>query len=83
VFDRDITQSSSNLGNLSATANDESAAYLTTDEFFQDIVVDSPVFSRMRGLVVKTRVPGFNMSTSWVTRSRGTPSVWISRRSIR
>lgn len=60
-FVRNVTSSTFNLGSLTATANDETAAYLTTDEFFHNIVRDSSVLpDRMPGLRVKTRVPGFN-----------------------
>ncbi len=60
-FVRNVTSSTSNLGSLTASANDETAAYLTTDEFFHNIVRDSSVLpDRMPGLRVKTRVPGFN-----------------------
>jgi hypothetical protein len=50
-----------NLGTLTAPANDETAAYLTTEEFFFNIVRKSRILrDRMPGLVVKTQVPGFN-----------------------
>ena len=52
-----------NLGALNATANDETAAYLTTDEFFHNIVRGSSVLpERMQGLLVKTQVPSFNFN---------------------
>ncbi len=50
-----------NLGVLTAPANDETAAYLTTREFFNRVVNNSRILrNRMPGLVVKTRVPSFN-----------------------
>lgn len=50
-----------NLGALTAAANDETAAYLTTREFFDRIISNSQVLlNRMPGLVVKTRVPSFD-----------------------
>lgn len=60
-FESNVNSSDANLGPLTAGANDETAAYLTTDEFFHNIVRDSSVLpDRMPGLLVKTRVPGFN-----------------------
>lgn len=61
VFTRNVNVANPNLGELTAPANDETAAYLTTDEFFRNIVNDSQVLrNRMPGLVVRTRVPNFN-----------------------
>jgi len=62
-FDRNVNSRDPNLGSLTAAANDETAAYLTTDEFFHNIVRGSSVLpQRMPGLVVKTQVPNFNFS---------------------
>jgi hypothetical protein len=79
-FSFDVTGSDSNLGTITATANDETAAYLTTSEFFLNIVAGTSVLpERMIGLVVKTRVPGFSFSfgvtplRSEVFVSAGTP----------
>lgn len=61
VFFRNVDAANFNLGVLTATANDETAAYLTTEGFFFNIVRKSQTLrSRMPGLVVKTRVPDFN-----------------------
>lgn len=70
-FTRSVNGPNPNLGALRAVANDETAAYLTTDEFFHNIVRDSSVLpERMQGLVVKTRVPNFNFNFG-VTPLRG------------
>lgn len=63
VFIRNVRGNSIDLGALIPDANDETAAYLTTQEFFQRIVLPSQILrERMAGLVVKTRVPSFNSS---------------------
>ncbi len=62
-FVRNVNSAAPNLGSLNAIANDETAAYLTSDEFFHNIVRGSSVLpDRMPGLRVKTRVPNFNFS---------------------
>ncbi len=61
TFKRDVNAANSDLGNLTAPATQETAAYLTTEGFFFNIVRHSRTLRiRMPGLVVKTRVPGFN-----------------------
>ena len=61
VFTRNVNAANTNLGVLTAPSNDETAAYLTTDEFFRRIVSASQILrTRMPGLVVRTRVPNFN-----------------------
>jgi hypothetical protein len=61
LFRRDVSAVNSNLGTLTAPATEETAAYLTTEGFFFNIVRHSRTLrNRMPGLVVKTRVPGFN-----------------------
>lgn len=61
IFRPNVNAANSNLGILTASATQETAAYLTTEGFFFNIVRHSQTLrNRMPGLVVKTRVPGFN-----------------------
>jgi hypothetical protein len=63
TFTRTIRGANRDLGNLTATQRDESAAYLTTQEFFRRVVRFSDrLQARMPGLVVKTRVPNFSFA---------------------
>jgi hypothetical protein len=65
VFRENVNASgATDLGVLTAAANDETAAYLTTREFFDRIVSNSRVLrNRMPGLVVKTRVLDFDVGS--------------------
>ena len=61
IVNRNVNGANVNLGNINIAASDETAAYLTTREVFNRIVAFSNVLqTRMPGLVVRTRVPGFN-----------------------
>jgi hypothetical protein len=62
VFSANVNATgATDLGVLTAPANDETAAYLTTREFFNRVVNNSRILrNRMPGLVVKTRVPSFD-----------------------
>lgn len=61
IVNRNVNGANVNLGNINIAPSDETATYLTTREVFLRIVAFSAVLrARMPGLVVRTRVPGFN-----------------------
>ncbi len=82
TFRRDVTTNNFNLGDIivdASRAGEESAAYLTTREFFETIVARSRnLRERMPGTVVKVNVEGFGIFSGitpvphevWVTPGR-------------